>query len=326
MTVLDPVDSTQFRTAAQHTTRRVPTAHPDESVRQALDAMRGEHYDCAAVLAVLTGDELLGLVTIERLLAAPSTSRVSQLMDAQPPIVAPTTVQERAAWKAVQHNEPTLAVVDDAGRFVGLVPATALLEVLLTEHEEDLARLGGSLRSASAARTTTVEPVLLRLWHRLPWLIVGLIGALLAAGVVGNFEVALAEHVLIAFFVPGVVYLADAIGTQTEALVIRGLSLGIGIRRIAGREIATGAILGLLLGGVSLIVVGVIWQDWRVAVSVAISLFAAASIATVIALLLPLIISKFGKDPAFGSGPLATVIQDILTVTIYLATASALVA
>ncbi|MBG6191847.1 Mg/Co/Ni transporter MgtE [Arthrobacter sp. CAN_A212] len=167
--------------------------------------------------------------------------------------------------------------------------------------------------------------MLLRLWHRLPWLIVGLIGALIAAGVVGNFEADLAEHVLIAFFVPGVVYLADAIGTQTEALVIRGLSLGVGIRRIAGREIATGVILGVLLGGVSLIVVGLIWQDWQVAVSVAVSLLAAASIATIIALVLPWIISRFGKDPAFGSGPLATVIQDILTVTIYLATASALV-
>ncbi|MBG6181547.1 magnesium transporter [Arthrobacter sp. CAN_A1] len=324
MTVLDPVDSNQFRTAAQRTTRRVPTAHPDESAGQALEAMRGQQYDCAAVLAVLSGDQLLGLITIERLLAAPPAVPVSQLMDAQPPVVAPATGQERAAWKAIQHSEPTLAVVDD-GRFIGLVPATALLEVLLTEHEEDLARLGGFLKSASVARTTTVEPVLLRLWHRLPWLIVGLIGALLAAGVVGNFEADLAEHVLIAFFVPGVVYLADAIGTQTEALVIRGLSLGVGIRRIAGREIATGAILGVLLGTVSLVVVGVIWQDWQVAVSVAVSLLAAASIATVIALALPWIISKMGKDPAFGSGPLATVIQDILTVTIYLATASALV-
>lgn len=155
--------------------------------------------------------------------------------------------------------------------------------------------------------------MLRRLWHRLPWLGVGLVGALLAAGVVGNFEADLAEHVLIAFFVPGVVYLADAIGTQTEALVIRGLSLGVGVRQIVGREIATGVLLGLILGGVSLLVVGSIWQDWHVALAVALSLLAAASIATVIALVLPWVISKLGKDPAFGSGPLATVTQDLLT-------------
>lgn len=93
-----------------------------------------------------------------------------------------------------------------------------------------------------------------------------------------------------------------------------------------GREIATGVLLGLILGGVSLLVVGSIWQDWDVALAVALSLLAAASIASVIALVLPWAISKLGKDPAFGSGPLATVTQDLLTVAIYLTTASALVA
>jgi magnesium transporter len=325
MTVLDLAGSGQFRTAAQYASRRVPTAGPDESAVHVLDDMRGRHYDSASVVAVLDGARLLGLVTVERLLAAPPDARLSRLMDAEPPTVEPSTMQEHAAWKAVHHNEPTLAVVDEGG-FAGLIPATALLEVLLMEHDEDIVRLGGFLRSASPAQTVTVEPVLRRLWHRLPWLGVGLIGALLAAGVVGSFEDELAEHVLIAFFVPGVVYLADAIGTQTEALVIRGLSLGIGVRRIAGRETVTGVLLGLLLGGVSLLVVGFVWQDWRIALAVALSLLAAASIATVIALVLPWMINKLGKDPAFGSGPLATVLQDLLTVTIYLFTASALVA
>lgn len=324
MTALDHDISGQLRTAAQHASRRVPTAHPDERASHVLNSMRGRQYDSAAAVAVLDGDRLLGLVTIERLLLAPPTEPISHLMDTNPPVVAPSTVQEKAAWKAIHHNEPTLAVIDD-GRFFGLVPATALLEVLLAEHDEDMVRLGGFMRSASPAQTTTVEPVRRRLWHRLPWLGVGLIGALLAAGIVGNFEADLAANVLIAFFVPGVVYLADAIGTQTEALVIRGLSLGVSVRRIVGREIATGVLLGLILGGVSLLVVGSIWQDWQVALAVALSLLAAASIATVIALVLPWLISKLGRDPAFGSGPLATVIQDLLTVTIYLATASALV-
>ena len=324
MMILDPARSDQFRTAAQHASFHVPTARRDELAAHVLDAMRGQHYDSAAAVAVLDGDQLLGLVTIEKLFAAPPATPMSLLMDANPPVVASSTVQEHAAWKAVHHNEPTVAVIDD-GRFAGLIPANAMLEVLLTEHDEDMVRLGGFLRSASPAQLTTVEPLLRRLWHRLPWLGVGLIGALLAAGVVGNFEADLAEHVLIAFFVPGVVYLADAIGTQTEALVIRGLSLGVGVQRIIGREIATGVILGVLLGGVSLLIVGSIWQDWAVALAVALSLLAAASIATVIALVLPWAISKLGQDPAFGSGPLATVVQDILTVTIYLTVASALV-
>lgn len=70
---------------------------------------------------------------------------------------------------------------------------------------------------------------------------------------------------------------------------------------------------------------GLIWGDWSVALAVALALLAASSIATVIALALPWLIHRMGKDPAFGSGPLATVVQDLLTVTIYLVVATAIV-
>jgi magnesium transporter len=62
---------------------------------------------------------------------------------------------------------------------------------------------------------------------------------------VGLFESELEEQVLLAFFVPGIVYMADAVGTQTEALVIRGLSVGVSIRRIMQREFVTGVLVGV---------------------------------------------------------------------------------
>ena len=323
----DPKPSlvTELRTAARHVTREVPVAGPGDDVATVLDRMRGHRFDSAVVVVVLDGDHLLGLVSIERLLWALPSAAVTDVMDHEPPVVRPGTDQERAAWLAVQHAEPTLAVVDEAGRFTGLVPPATLLGVLLEEHDEDMVRLGGFNRSASAAQTTTVEPVLRRLGHRLPWLLIGLVGALVAAIVVGSFEEQLSRQVLIAFFVPGVVYMADAVGTQTETLVIRGLSLGIGVRRVAVREAVTGLLLGVVLGALALPLVGVLWGDWRVATAVAIALLAASSIASVIALALPWLFQRLGKDPAFGSGPLATVIQDVLTVAIYLAVASVVV-
>ena len=81
------------------------------------------------------------------------------------------------------------------------------------------------------ARTASEEPVVKRFWHRVPWLLVGLLGALLAADIVGAYEQQLQANVMLAFFIPGIVYLADAVGTQTEALVIRGLSVGVSIGR-----------------------------------------------------------------------------------------------
>jgi Mg/Co/Ni transporter MgtE len=156
-------------------------------------------------------------------------------------------------------------------------------------------------------------------------LLIGVVGALFAADVVGAFEGQLERNLLLAFFVPSIVYLADAVGTQTETLVVRGLSVGIALRKVVFREILTGLFLGLVL---SLAIFPFILWRWGatdVAVSVSISLLAASTLATVIAMALPWVFHRLAKDPAFGSGPLATVIQDILSVSIYFAISLALV-
>ena len=264
---------------------------------------------------------MVGVVAIERLLSAPADADVEMVMDGDPPTVSPDTHQEHVAWAAVQHGEPGLAVVDARGNFRGLISAQSLLAVLLEEHDEDMARIGGFLGSASAARSASTEGVSRRLLHRLPWLLIGLIGALLAAVVVGAFVEVLEEQVLVAYFVPGVVYIAAAVGMQTETLAIRGLSVGVGIRRVAVREVVTGALLGLILASLAFPLVWLGWGDVYVAASVAVAMFSASAIATCVALLLPWALYRLGRDPAFGSGPIATVIQDLLTVSVYFVTA-----
>jgi magnesium transporter len=313
------------RTIAAHLSTAVPIADPEDRTGTVLAAMRGRQFDSVAAVAVCRDGVLLGTVTVERLLAADADLPMSTVMDTTTPPVPEDADQEQAAGQAVHHGHSTLAVVDADGRFRGLVPPRRLLAVLLAEHDQDVARLGGFLGSAAAARSAATESVRMRLWHRLPWLLLGLVGALAAAGIVGAFERQLSAQVLIAFFVPGVVYLADAVGTQTEAVAIRGLAAGVGIGRIARREAFTGVVLGLLFAVLTFPLVGLIWQDAQVAAAVAVALFAASSVATVIALVLPWVLDRAGRDPAFGSGPLATVIQDLLSLAIYFAAATAIV-
>lgn len=309
-------------TVAQHLTADVPRVSPHDRADLVVSRLLGHHFATVHVLAVLDGDHLAGLVSIESLLAAPAEAVMSELMDPDPPTVELDTRQEPAVWRAVQRGGTVLAVVDRGARFQGIVTPAAFVAVLHAEHDEDLARLGGFAHSTATALAATLEPVARRLRHRLPWLVVGLAGALLAAGVVGGFEDTLRQQVLIAYFLPGVVYLADAVGTQTEALAIRGLSLGVGIRRFARRELESGVALGLVLGAVALCMVATIWGDAGVGLAVGLAIAAASSIATVVALALPWVFHRFGSDPAFGSGPLATVIQDVLSVTIYFAIAA----
>ena len=245
-------------------------------------------------------------------------------MDADPPVVAPGVDQEKAAWKAVQHGESALAVVNGEGRFIGFLPPDRLLAVLLHEHDEDLARLGGFLRDSSMARTASEEPVVKRFWHRVPWLLVGLLGALLAADIVGAYEQQLQANVMLAFFIPGIVYLADAVGTQTEALVIRGLSVGVSIGGVVRREVYTGLLVGVTLAAVFFPIGLWRWGDASMVTAVALAILAACATASAVALTLPWLFNRIGLDPAFGSGPLATVIQDLLSVVIYLTIATAM--
>jgi magnesium transporter len=273
-------------TAAWHASLRVPVVAPGDTVAGALTAMRGRDYDSAAVIAVCTGDILVGLVTIERLLATPGDDLIGSIMDNDPPRVAPGTHQEHAAWRAVQHGETGLAVVEPDGRFRGLIPPQRLLKVLLEEHDEDLARLGGFLRTTASARAASQESVPRRLWHRLPWLAVGLAGALLSAALLANFEERLSANVAIAYFIPGIVYLADAVGTQTETVAIRGLSVGVGIGRIAAREAWTGLLVGSLLAAVMLPIITVASGDAAIAAAVAIAVLAASAIATLLSIVI----------------------------------------
>jgi magnesium transporter len=146
-----------------------------------------------------------------------------------------------------------------------------------------------------------------------------------SAVIVSSFEEALQREVLLAFFMPAVVYMADAVGTQTETVVIRGLAVGVSMRQIVPRELATGLITGGLIGVTFYVFARAIWGNDDVAAAVAISIAISCSIATVVAMALPAVFSRLGTDPAYGSGPLATVIQDLLSITVYFLVADALV-
>lgn len=315
----------QPENARQHATSSVLRAQAEQTVDEVREQLTTRRYDYVGEVAVLAGDALVGLLRIERLLDAEKGTRVGDLMDASPPVVTPTADQEAVAWEIVRQGGSCAAVVDAAGTFIGLVPPHQMLGVALAEHDEDLARLGGYLAQTQSARSAAEETIPRRLWHRLPWLLLGLAGAMLAAIVVGGFEEQLDKTVLLAFFLPAVVYMADAVGTQTETVLIRGLSVGVQLRDVLKRELATGLIVGALMGAAFLPFALLVWGDGEVAVAVGLALVASCSIATLVAMVFPWTFRRLGTDPAFGSGPLATVVQDLLSITVYLLIATAIV-
>jgi len=316
-----------LETAAQHLAARVVRAHADESVAQVLARLPGNNFDVLDAVYVLDSEERLqGLVRLRTLYAAAPAQALGAIMEAPPPKVRLEEDQERVASLAIRARLTSVPVVDQTDRLLGAVPPEALMDILRREHIEDLHRIVGIREHQSQAVHALSASPLQRARTRLPWLLVGFAGSVVATFVMTRFEAALAAQVAIAFFVPGIVYLADAIGTQSEAVAVRGLSFNhASLRHLIAGEFGTGLLIGLCLGLPALPVAWYAFGNLSLALAVTASIVVAGTTATSIGLFLPWLLSRAGMDPALGSGPVATIIQDVLSLLVYFSLVTVLV-
>lgn len=305
--------------AAAHMVARVPRVGPEARAGEVVDGLKGQRYDTASVVFVVEpSGKLIGLVPLAELLAAPASSTMRAIMRAPPEAAAPALDQEHVAALALKQGIDAVPVVDSQGILQGAVPAQALIAILRREHIEDLQVMAGILRQSTLAISALEEHAVDRLRRRLPWLVIGLAASTLATFVVARFEHVLESNLAVAFFVPALVYMADAIGTQAESVAVRGLSLARRpLPQLVAREAALGALMGAALGALMMLIVYAGFGDARLALVVAVSLFAASLTASLLGLMLPWALGRAGFDPALGSGPVGTILQDVLTLLIY---------
>lgn len=308
-----------------HLVRDVAVARPDEAAGAVLERLR-RATPAFHETVYLVGDDgrVEGAVGLGALLAAVQDTPLRQLARPAHPARADSD-QEHIASHALRHALTAVPVISPEGALMGVVPPDALMRILRREHVEDLHRLAGIGSEGVQAREAMEAPPLRRARDRLPWLLAGLAGSVVATLVMASFEARLEQMVALAFFVPAIVYLADAIGTQTEAIAVRGLSLSrMPLAELVWGEVRTGLVMGATLGGLAWPAVWIAFGNGRLATAVALSLVVAGAVATTVGLVLPWALSRTGRDPAFGSGPLATIIQDTLSLLIYFAIASLL--
>jgi len=309
----------RHETVGEHLVASVARGRSGETAAEMLRRIAEEKPDSVELICVVDdAGRLLGAFPGARLLRLAAAVKLREAMDPAFPRVGADADQERAASLALHHGVDALPVVDREGRLAGVMPTQALMQVLRREHVEDLHRLAGIRRETVQARHAIEEPPMRRARHRLPWLLVGLAGGALATAAMAGFEATLQRVVAVAFFVPGLVYIADAIGTQSEAVAVRGLSLThAGIAHLLAAELRTGMLIGAALGAIAFLPITLAFGDARLAAAVSASIFIAGSIAAAIGIGLPWLLARRGLDPAYGSGPVATVIQDILSILVY---------
>lgn len=308
-------------------THHVPTMDVEATIGDIEKTLMTAPFETINYIYVIDAHRRLkGVLSVKELFRTPREAKVKSVMHDEVVTARPHTDEEHVALLAVQHNLKAVPIVDRQHRFLGVVPSDVVLRVLHNEAVEDALRFAGIGINRDSIGSVLHTSALVHVQHRLPWLLLGLIGGMAAAVLVGFFEHALRTQLALAAFIPTVVYMADAVGTQTQTVFIRSLVVdhNFKLRSYLWREGRVSALIALVLTVVVMVTVWMWQRSMALATILGFSIFLTTLAAAVIAVVLPWMLSHFRFDPAIASGPFATVIRDLLSLLIYFGVAQAL--
>ena len=306
--------------------RHIPRTTADALVNTVIRSLQGQKFECADTVFVTDAEgRLEGIVRINDLLAN-GERPISEIMEPEHEAVRSGDDQEQIAVLAMQLNMIVVPVVDDDGRLIGAVPPEALFRIFRSEHMEDLQRLAGIAPHARGPAVALHAPLFDRFRRRLPWLVVGLFASSITTLVMVGFERSLLANVAVAFFVPALVYITGAIGTQAVSVAVQGLSTeNISIKALLRGELVIGMAIGAALGAISSVLVFAVFGDSMLSLAVGLAVLGGGTISALVGFGLPWVFDHFDLDPALGSGPICTIVQDVSSLLIYFVLVGALV-
>lgn len=316
------------RSAGRLMILKIPAIHTQATIAEVEEMLLKRTRDLETInyIYVTEAEKLMGVISVKEVFRLPKNRKIAEVMKKEVVTVRPHTDRERAALLAIEHNLKEIPVVDSENKLLGVVPYDVILRALREEHIEDILQFAGVHRFKDAARDIINAPALVHFKKRLPWLIVGLLGGLVAAGIVNFFESALKVQIILASFIPAVAYMADAVGAQTQTIFIRSLALDqrLNFLKYLWREAKIGLAISVLLSAIVTLLAYLLWSPPFLAVILGLSFLATILAAMAVAIFLPWMFTKFNIDPAIASGPFATIIRDILSLLIYFAIASSI--
>lgn len=304
----------------KHVLDEIPVAELSETVAKVRSRVfdSGKEWDSVNYIYIVNAKkQLRGVISIKELIAAKARTRMRSFKKDHVAVVHPHTRLQVAAARAITNNVKSLPVVDKHSKFLGVIGADLITEVMQHEHVKDTL-----LYSGVQSEGSFVDVFNARLWQlikwRTPWFVIGLIGGMMATSVVGFFEASLSEVIELAFFIPAMLYMGAAVGTQAQMLFIRGMAFeNVKSLQYLWREIQVDVAIAFVSSSLIALFSWVLTQSMLVVSIVSISLFLIVTFAGAVAIIAALILRKLKYDPAIGGGPITTIIQDITSLLIY---------
>jgi len=273
-------------------------------------------------------DVFKGVISIKELHKAAKNATVEEVMKTKLVVAYPRTHQERIVYLALSNGIKAIPVIDRERKLLGIVPYDTILQIFNEEVREDIFKFGGIFHKVGKEYTTIKSSALTMVKTRLPWLIIGVLGGTITASIISSFEHVLNTLLALAAFAPVLAYLSDAVGTQSETLTVRSIALDpkLSLKSYFVREFAVALSLALACGLLLSMIAFVGWKNSTLGLIVGLSMFLSIISAVLISTGFPFLFKKANLDPAIASGPFATMISDVATVTIYFTIASILLA
>ncbi|HVY47227.1 MAG TPA: magnesium transporter [Minicystis sp.] len=298
---------------------------------EALSALREHDADVevAQNCHVVRGERLVGLVPLRKIAVAPPDTKLASIMSKDPIAVREDAERSAAAEIVQTHDFLSLPVVDAAGRLVGAVRVDDLLDAALEKVGAGILNQGG-VSGKIAGTTPYFQTSLFRVVRsRITWLVLLFVAETATGTVLRYFEDELAKVVALSFFIPLLIGTGGNAGSQTVSTVIRALALGeVRLRdvlRVLAKEVATGLLLGVLLGTIALFRAKLWGVDWQLALCVGTTVLVVCTWANTVGALIPIAAERVGIDPTVVSAPLITTLVDASGLFIYLSVAKAMI-
>lgn len=286
---------------------------PFWTIGQTIDYMREDKNlpdRFSQIFVIDPSFKLLGAIDLDQILRTRRAVKVEDVMHETRHAIPVTMDQEEAAREFEQYDLLSAAVVDENDRLVGVLTIDDVVDVIQQEAEEDLLRMGG------VGNEELSDTVLATSRSRVPWLLVNLLTAFLAASVISLFDRTIEHIVALAVLMPIVAGMGGNAGSQTMTVTVRALAtkdLDIyNAARIIRREVGVGFVNGIVFAALIGMIAGIWFRDPNlggiIAAAMIINMFAAA----LAGILIPLLLDRFKIDPAVASAVFVTTVTDVV--------------
>jgi magnesium transporter len=326
--LMEPEDRAEVRellsyeedTAGRLMTRDVAVLRRFWTVDETLQHLRSldETESIYYLYVVDRDDKLLGVVPLRNLIQSPADATIESIMREGVVSVPVTADQEELAEMVSRYDFYSMPVVDENGRFLGVVTVDDVLDIVEEEATEDIQRLGGSEPLTQPYFAVSILQIVRK---RIGWLLLLFVASTLTGTVINHFQDELETVIVLSLFIPLIIGTGGNAGSQTVATIIRAITLDevrlSNIFPAVRKEVSVGILLGLAMTVVGL-VRALTWNTGvEVAFVVGLTLAAVVLWATTVATIIPILADRFHIDPTVISGPMITTVVDATGLLIY---------